>query len=277
MGFAKTALKVVAGTIWIYSYITLGAMMAVAALPGFFMARWAWRIDVADTWAGAAGTVLDAFLGIYFSILAFFMFGIALMFVLPLVRFIFQFKPAVGAIPLYSFKIWSWYNYNGMLFMFNTVFGRFARATTLYPVYLRWMGATIGKDVVFNTQHVYDLDIIEVGDKTVIGANASILGHVGEKGKLVRAPIRIGARCTIGQYTNIFPGVTMGDNCHVGAMSLVPKGMKLDGDAIYGGVPVRKLRDLKPGQTATADDVSATVGGGNDAPAPGGEDGTVGA
>ena len=246
---AKGLIKLVASLIWIYSYVTLGAMMAIAALPGFLLGAWAWGVDLetgaAPAWLWSA---LDAFLGLYFTILGFFVFGIALMFVLPAVKFVFRFKPHVGEIPIHSFRIWSWYNVNGMQFMFNTVFGRFARATTLYPVFLRMMGAKVGRDVVFNTQHVYDLDIITVGDRTVIGANASILGHVGEKGKLVRAPITIGKNCTIGQYANVFPGVTMGDNCHVGAMSLVPKGSSLDANAVYVGIPVRKVRDLTPGQ-----------------------------
>lgn len=245
---AKGLVKLVASLIWIYSYVTLGAMMAVAALPGFLVAAWAWRVDLTSGEPAWLWESLDALLGLYFSILGFFVFGLTLMFVLPLVKFIFRFKPHVGAIPIHSFRIWSWYNVNGMQFMFNTVFGRFARATTIYPVYLRMMGAKIGRDVVFNTQHVYDLDIITVGDKTVIGANASILGHVGEKGNLVRAPITIGRNCTIGQYANLFPGVTMGDNCHVGAMSLVPKGSVLDSNAVYVGIPVRKVRDLTPGQ-----------------------------
>jgi acetyltransferase-like isoleucine patch superfamily enzyme len=257
---ARLALKWVAGVLWVYSYVTLGAMMAIAALPGFLVAKWAWNVNV--TWPNATwATALDALLGVYFSIMAFFIFGIALMFVLPLMKFIFHWKPHTGTISIQSFKIWPWYNYNGMLFMFNTVFGRFARATTLYPVYLRMMGATIGKRSVVNTQHLYDLDILEIGDDTVIGANASILGHVGEKGTLVRAPIKIGNKCTVGQYTSVFPGVTMEDNCHVGAMSLVPKGTYLKGNAVYGGIPVRKIKDLQPGTTADADDVSATTGG----------------
>lgn len=245
---AKGLVKLAASLIWIYSYVTLGAMMAVAALPGFLLGAWGWGLDLKTGEPGWLWGALDAVLGLYFTILGFFVFGIALMFVLPLVKFLFRFKPRVGEIPIHSFRIWSWYNVNGMQFMFNTVFGRFARATTLYPVFLRMMGAKIGREVVFNTQHVYDLDIITVGDRTVIGANASILGHVGEKGKLVRAPITIGKHCTIGQYANVFPGVTMGDNCHVGAMSLVPKGSVLDSNAVYVGIPVRKVRDLTPGQ-----------------------------
>ncbi|MCA1819067.1 MAG: hypothetical protein LC620_03280, partial [Halobacteriales archaeon] len=245
--------------IWVYSYLTLGAMMAVAMVPGYFLAMWGWTLQ---PWATHryAGPLAHAFLGLYFSVLGFFVFGIALMFVLPLVKFVFRWKPHVGEVPVHSFRIWSWYNYNGMLFLFNTVFGRFARLTSIYPVYLRMMGARIGRDAVVNTQHIYDLDILTIGDRTIIGANASLLGHVGEKGKLVRQPVRIGNHCTVGQYANIFPGVTMGDNCHVGAMSLVPKGSTLDANAVYGGVPVKKIRDLRPGERATADELSATAG-----------------
>ena len=245
---ANAAVKLAASLIWIYSYVTLGAMMAVAEMPGYLLGAWGWGQDIVVGGPAFLSRALDVTVGLYFSILGFFVFGIALMFVLPFVRFVFRFKPHVGEIPIYAFRIWSWYNVNGMQFMFNTVFGRFARATTIYPVYLRMMGAKIGRDVVFNTQHVYDLDILTVGDKTVIGANASILGHVGEKGKLVRAPITIGKNCTIGQYANVFPGVTMGDNCHVGAMSLVPKGSVLDANSVYVGIPVRKVRDLTPGE-----------------------------
>ncbi len=261
-GFVRNLLTIVTGVLWIYSYATLGAMMAVAAVPGWLMARWAWNLDIAVGGPALLSTVLDGLVGIYFSILAFFVFGVVLMFVLPTVRMVFWWwKPHVGEIPLHSFKVWPWYNVNGMQFMFNTVFGRFARPTTLYPVFLRMMGAKIGKRVVFNTQHVYDLDLLTVGDDVVVGANASILGHVGEKGKLVRAPVTIGNKCTIGQYTNIFPGVTIGDNCHVGAMSMIPKGATLDSNAIYGGVPVKKIRDLAPGEKVTSDDTSSTTGG----------------
>lgn len=263
MGGAKPVIRAIAGAIWIYSYLSLGAFLALAAMPGLFLARWGWALDVRPAWAGAYGFLVDAFVGLYWSIIGFFVFGLSLMIVLPLARGLFLllgWKPHQGAIKIHSFRIWFWYNHNGLVFLFNTVFGRYARLTNVYNWYLRAMGAKIGKNVVFNTQHVYDLDLISVGDDTVIGANASILGHVGEKGRLVREKVRIGNRCTIGQYTNIFPGVTLGDNCHVGAMSLVPKGTTLDGDAIYGGVPVKKIRDLKPGERVTSTDVSATTG-----------------
>ncbi|MHB8633214.1 MAG: acyltransferase [Thermoplasmatota archaeon] len=251
--------KAAANTIWIYSYLTLGAMMAVAALPGWYLARWGWSLNLWPGHAWATG-IVDPLLGLYFSILAYFVFGLALMVVLPVVRVLFRLKAHIGEVSVHSFGMWPWINYNGMLFMFNTLYGRFARLTAVYPAFLRAMGAHIGRDVVVNTHHVYDLDILSIGDRTIIGANASILGHVGERGKMIRQPVKIGAHCTVGQYANIFPGVVIGDNCHVGAMSLVPKGAHLDANAIYAGVPVRKIRDLAAGAKVTADDLSATAG-----------------
>lgn len=251
--------RAAAAWIWVYAYLIFGAMLALAAIPGYALALWGWRLHLFPSHYYVSA-FLHAFLGIYFSVLGFFVFGITLMFVLPSMKFVFRWKPHVGEVPVRSYRIWGWYNYNGMLFLFNTVFGRFARLTSIYPMYLRLMGAKIGRDAVVNTQHIYDLDIISIGDRTIIGANASILGHVGEKGMLVRQPIRIGHNCTVGQYANIFPGVTMGDNCHVGAMSLVPKGMTLEANAVYGGVPVKKIRDLRPGERATSDELSATSG-----------------
>lgn len=159
-------------------------------------------------------------------------------------------------LPLYRNR----YNYNGAILTFQTLFGKFARSNALYVLFLRAMGARIGKHVIVNSNTVYDHDMLEIGDYTVIGGDAAIIGHVGEKGHLVRQKIRIGKHCTVGQYATVFPGATLGDNCHVGAMSLVPKGAVLDSNAVYGGVPVRKIKDLRPGEkSAVAQEADAMV------------------
>ncbi len=43
-------------------------------------------------------------------------------------------------------------------------------------------------------------------------------------------------------------GVEVGANTEVGALSVVPKHRKLEADAIYGGVPVRRLDDVPGGR-----------------------------
>jgi acetyltransferase-like isoleucine patch superfamily enzyme len=41
-------------------------------------------------------------------------------------------------------------------------------------------------------------------------------------------------------------GVDAGDRCQIGALSVVPKYSKLDADAIYAGVPARRIEKAAP-------------------------------
>lgn len=239
------AVKIAARTLWIYSYITLAVVLAINAFPAVVL--------VVKSWDALVGQneYLVLFFRTFIIALSYFVFGITMMLVLPVMRRLMGASTGEGRVPIRSFKVWNWYNYNGLILAFQTLFGKFTRSNALYVMFLRAMGAKIGKNVIVNSNVVYDHDMLEIGDNTVIGGDAAIIGHVGEKGHLVREKVVIGKNCTIGQYTTVFPGAVIGDNCHVGAMSLVPKGAKLDSNAAYGGVPVRKLKDLKPGQASS--------------------------
>ncbi|MEA9389296.1 acyltransferase [Acerihabitans sp. TG2] len=54
--------------------------------------------------------------------------------------------------------------------------------------------------------------------------------------------IKIGNNVFIGHGVTILPGVTIGDNIVIGACSVVNKDLK--SNAIYAGVPAKKIRDL---------------------------------
>jgi hypothetical protein len=166
---------------------------------------------------------------IFFVTISYFVFGITMVLVLTIIRLFMGAKTGEGTVPIRSFKVWNWYNYNGLILAIQTLFGKFARSNALYVMFLRAMGENIGKNVIVNSNVVSGHGLLNIGDNNVIGGDAAI----------------------IGQYTNVFPRAVLGDNCYVGAMSLVPKGARLDGNAGYGGVPVRKLKDLAPGETSS--------------------------
>ncbi len=239
---------VTARLLWIYSFVTLSLILAVCAFPGVLLANWAY--STATFWGWTPPGFVHLFIVTFSVTLGYFIMGITMMLLLPVLRILMGAKTGEGRVPIRSFKVWSWYNYNGLILAWQTLFGKFWRSSALYILFLRAMGAKIGRHVIVNSNTVYDHDMLEIGDYTVIGGDAAIIGHVGEKGHLVREKIRIGRHCTVGQYTTVFPGATLGDNCHVGAMSLVPKGAVLESNAVYGGVPVRKIKDLKPGETS---------------------------
>jgi hypothetical protein len=93
---------------------------------------------------------------------------------------------------------------------------------------------------------LWDLELIDVGEGTLIGTNAMITAHHIRGGKLYRKRIIIGKNCTLGILSIVLPGAEIGDNVMVSAGSLVPANWKLDSNSIYSGVPVKKVKELPP-------------------------------
>ncbi len=67
-------------------------------------------------------------------------------------------------------------------------------------------------------------------------AKILILDHI--KGMPV---LNIGARCTVGQSSVVFPGATMEEGSVLGALSLLPKGKTLPAGTVWGGNPLREI------------------------------------
>jgi len=111
----------------------------------------------------------------------------------------------------------------------------------LYSKYLSFIGAKIGKHVFFGGRNtIADPCVTEIGEKTLIGGGATIMGHLGEE-KLIIRKVTIGKNCLIGAETLIMPGVTMQDNVVLGGKSLVTKNKLLRKGKMYGGVPAEKI------------------------------------
>lgn len=116
----------------------------------------------------------------------------------------------------------------------------------LFPdILMRLFGFKRRKEVSIMAD-LWDLEIIDVGEGTLIGTNAMITAHHIRGGKLYRKRIKIGKNCTLGILSVVLPGAEIGDNVMVSAGSLVPANWKLDANSIYSGVPVKKVKELPP-------------------------------
>lgn len=115
----------------------------------------------------------------------------------------------------------------------------------IFAMYLRMVGAKIGKNVFFGGRNtISDPCIVEIGDNTLIGGGATIMGHLGED-KLVISKVVIEDHCLVGAETLIMPGVHMKHHSVVGGKSLVTKNTVLDAHTMYGGVPVKEIKKNK--------------------------------
>lgn len=135
-----------------------------------------------------------------------------------------------------------WVRYMVSVHVVRLFAGSVFRATPLWTFYLRLNGARLGRGVYVNSLAVNDHNLLEFGDRVVIGDGAHLSGHTVENGVLRTAPVRLGNNVTIGLGTVVGIGVVAGAGSQVGALSLVPKFTRLKPGTTYFGVPVRELR-----------------------------------
>lgn len=107
----------------------------------------------------------------------------------------------------------------------------------------------IGKNVFINSCcHFQDNGGIEIGDKTMIGQNVTIvtLNHdINPETRINATPksVKIGKNVWIGADCTILPGVTIGDNSVIGAGSVVTK--NVPDNVVVAGNPVKILKEIK--------------------------------
>lgn len=140
-----------------------------------------------------------------------------------------------------------WYRYRNpfrVVFNFLVIYTcRYLPFMGLKNFFYRLVGVKVGRNVSVGLGAVFDIffpELIEIGDNSVIGYNATILTHEFMVEELRKGRVRIGCNVLVGTKTLILPGVSVGDNTRISAYSLVNK--DIPGNSFVGGVPVRDLR-----------------------------------
>ena len=134
-----------------------------------------------------------------------------------------------------------WVRYMVAIHVVRLFAGTLFRGTPIWSAYLRLNGARVGRRVYVNSLAVSDHNLLDFGDDVVIGGDVHLSGHTVERGFVKTAPVRLGDHATIGLGSLISIGVTIGPGVQIGALSLVPKHVTLDGPGTYAGVPARPL------------------------------------
>jgi serine acetyltransferase len=140
-----------------------------------------------------------------------------------------------------SWALMKWAHYMAASHVVRLVAGPVFRGSPIWTAYLRMNGARLGRRVFINTLSIADHNLLEFGDDVIIGADVHISGHTVEAGMLKTAGVRLGSNVTIGLASVIDIDVAIGPYCQVGALTLVPKHSRLDSDAVYVGIPARRI------------------------------------
>jgi acetyltransferase-like isoleucine patch superfamily enzyme len=146
----------------------------------------------------------------------------------------------------------NWSRYMISTHVVRVLVGTLFRASPIWTMYMRWNGATIGRGVYINSLSISDHNMLEFGDGVVIGESVHLSGHTVEGGMVKTGRVRLARFVTVGLGSMIGIGVEAGEKCQIGALSVVPKYSKLEGGAIYAGVPARRIeKGARAPQSAT--------------------------
>jgi non-ribosomal peptide synthetase-like protein len=110
----------------------------------------------------------------------------------------------------------------------------------LYLVYLRALGATIGRDVVVFSRTVpVCTDLLVIGDRTVIRKGCSFTGYRAEAGVIQVGGINLGADAVVAESTVLEIGTAMGDRAQLGHSSSLHSGQAVPADQRWHGSPAQ--------------------------------------
>lgn len=116
----------------------------------------------------------------------------------------------------------------------------FLTGSPLMSIYLRLMGAKIGKCATVNTTHISCFDLLEIGDNTAIGFEAQLNGYRVENGLLKIGTIKIGKECFTGVQSSIGLNSTMMDYSCLDDLSLLTDNDTIQSNESRHGSPSRK-------------------------------------
>jgi non-ribosomal peptide synthetase-like protein len=109
--------------------------------------------------------------------------------------------------------------------------------TPLMPLYLRLMGAKVGRDCALDSGLTAAYDLISIGDDTSIGADTQYPGSRVENGWLILGRVDIGSRCFVGGHSAFGLNVRMEDDSRLDDQSLLADGETIPAGQSWRGSP----------------------------------------
>ena len=221
------------------------AALGVCLTPGIALFR-----TTSELTSSSPAWIQNLSYGVCFAT-GYFLYGVSLIFVAPALKFAMRGKLKPWRGPYYSAEAIKWVCHNFLTYMVRYTFLELVTPSPLSVLFYKMMGMKVGRGAAINTTAISDPSLIELGEKATIGGSVTIIAHYGQAGYLVIAPVKIGARCTIGLRAIVMGGADIGDDVKILPNSVVLPKTVIPAGETWGGVPALKI-DLKADSTKAA-------------------------
>ena len=111
----------------------------------------------------------------------------------------------------------------------------------IYPLYLRALGAKIGRRVIIFSRTVpVCTDMLTIGDDTVIRREASFTGYRAVAGVIQTGPVSIGREALVGEHTVLDIGTSVGEGSQLGHTSSLYESQAVPDGQRWHGSPAQR-------------------------------------
>lgn len=150
----------------------------------------------------------------------------------------------IGRYKAGKYPVWGSYYFRWWVVrLFQSLFpGFLLNGTPLMSIYLRLMGAKVGKDCYIGSQHIKIFDLLKIGDEVNIGLDSQLLGYTVENGYLILGQIEIGNRSYIGTHSILNINTKMEEGAMLLEQSMLPSGSVIPSCQSWSGSPAGKCK-----------------------------------
>lgn len=203
-------------------YIFYCVIFAISSIPSFLLIKnMVWLLQ--GNWAKKFAFVLICFISLY-------VFWICSALLVGLVERLLTLGFKEGKYATSSFTFLRWLIVSGLHLWALYLVLPYLQGSNWIKLYLRIVGAKVGKNVFINTRLINDAYLLTIEDNVVIGGDAVITCHLFENNMLILGKIVLCEGASIGANSYITPGAVINENSKIGIFtklrrnSIVAKG-----------------------------------------------------
>ncbi len=214
----------------VFMYLIGAVILGLALFPPLLNIIYYWKLS-AHLSLGLRILILSFFISS-----GYFIFGLLLIVITSLARVVLGLQVKEGVHPVGSIPMLKWMMASALYIAVRGTFMEFILLTPFCAAFYKLMGATIGQNVQINSSRVGDISLLEIGDNSVIGGNATVICHSFEKNGLHIKKVKIGKNVIIGLNAIVLPGCEIGDGAVIAAGAVLPKDTKVEAKSVYLGI-----------------------------------------
>ncbi len=149
----------------------------------------------------------------------------------------------IGKIKPGKYKLWGSYYFRFWLAdkLVNISPISYFTGTPIMNIFLRLLGAKIGKNCFINTSAISAFDLLSLGNNVSICTDSHLKGFTISDGYLQIGRIDISDDCFVGTRCCLAHNTAMEPNSSIEDLTLVPEGVVIPGNENWGGSPASKL------------------------------------